>query len=183
MVLSRLSHDLHTRSRQAEEMDAPGLEPACHERALQGLARINILSLAAGRAWTRIKDLPRSPGAPLRVLDVACGGGDIAVALKARAEKAGIPVDMEGCDLSPVALEVARKRANRRGLDIRFFQHDATEKRLPAGYDLVCSSLFLHHLSTGEASIFLERLAAAGTHFLSKTSSERGWDTSWRWPG
>jgi SAM-dependent methyltransferase len=99
-------------------------------------------------------------------LDVACGGGDVVLALKSLGEREGIPVHVSGCDLSPVALEYARGRAGKRGLEVEFFQHDALHHPLPRGFHFVCSSLFLHHLSEEEAVAFLDRLRGYGARLL-----------------
>ncbi len=90
----------------------------------------------------------------------------MAIALKSWAEREGIPLQVGGCDLSPTAVDFARGRAEARGLDVDFFQHDAVSGELPSGFDLICSSLFLHHLSQEEARAFLARLAKAGRGIL-----------------
>lgn len=86
----------------------------------------------------------------------------MAMALKRRAERAGLPVEVEGCDISPVALAFAAETAQRRGLEVEFFQHDAVAEELPGGYDLISSSLFLHHLSDSDSVAFLRALKTAG---------------------
>ena len=143
-------------------MDAPDLDREQHVQALRALARINVLSLAAPRVWKKLQTLSRRVDRPLRVLDVACGGGDMAIAIKSRAERAGLPMEVGGCDISPVALEFATERAERRGLEVEFFQQDAVTEELPGGYDLVSSSLFLHHLSAPDSVAFLRNLMTAG---------------------
>ena len=86
----------------------------------------------------------------------------MAIALKSRAEKAGLQVEVGGCDISPVALEWAAEKADSRGLEVEFFPRDAVAEELPGGYDLVSSSLFLHHLSDSDSVAFLRNLAKAG---------------------
>ena len=165
-TVPRILPDLSSRYRQPEVMDSPGLEAFRHTRALLALARINVLSLAARRTWAMVRRLPLPDRRVLRVLDVACGGGDVAIALKSWAEREGVPLEVWGCDLSPTAVDFARGRAEERGVNAEFFQHDATTGELPSGFDLVCSSLFLHHLSEEEVKGFLERLAKAGRVIL-----------------
>ena len=86
----------------------------------------------------------------------------MAIALKSRAEKAGLQVEVGGCDISPVALEWAAERAKNRGLEVEFFQQDAITEELPGGCDLVSSSLFLHHLSGPDSVAVLRNLVTAG---------------------
>lgn len=158
--------DLRRRRRQPELMDDPALEAGRHLRALDALRTVNLLSGTAGRVWREILSTePR--GRPLRVLDLACGGGDVAVAVKRRADAAGLPLEIHGCDRSEVALERARREAAARGAAVTFFQADVVSGPLPAGYDLLCSSLFLHHLPRPAAVAFLARMgAAAGAVFV-----------------
>ena len=147
-------------------MDAPNLAAPAHERALDALARINRLSLTALRVWREVRRRGVGLDRPLRVLDVACGGGDVALALKARALHAGLEVDVAGCDVSATAVEYARRRAGARALDVTFFQLDALADPIPPGYDLVCSSLFLHHLPEEDAVAFLANLSRAAPSVL-----------------
>lgn len=67
-----------------------------------------------------------------RALVVACGAGRNALRLAA----AGFQVD--GYDVSPVAIGLARTEADRRGVDVNFQAVDMNEIEVPAGkYDLI----------------------------------------------
>ena len=158
---------LKHRQRRPEIMDQPGLDPGEHACALRGLRRINRLSRARAALWGRIAALePGRPGTPLRVLDVACGGGDTVVALGRRALRAGRCVRFEGCDISPVAVACAEDAAARSGVAARFFTHDAVCDPLPEGYDVVTCSLFLHHLDEENAVRLMRRMAAAARQLV-----------------
>ena len=172
---------LEYRLLQPELMDEPELDAMEHARALRALARVNLLSLTAWRIWREIRDRAggvnggagkeRAPEAgagsgPLRVLDVACGGGDVALALKERALAAGLPLEVLGCDASPGALDHARGEARRRGLDVEFMKLDVTREDLPGGFHLVVSSLFLHHLRGNSARDLLREMARVGEAIL-----------------
>jgi 2-polyprenyl-3-methyl-5-hydroxy-6-metoxy-1,4-benzoquinol methylase len=109
-----------------------------------------------------VRRVPVRRGKPVRVLDVACGGGDVALSLKRLADRAGFPVKVTGCDLSPVAVEFAQQTAKSLGLEVEFFEHDALIGEIPGTFDLVTSSLFLHHLGEEEAVAFLGMCAGAG---------------------
>ena len=163
--------DLRNRYRERELMDAPGLDPTQHVQALQALARVNRLSGVAARVWKDVLHMSRehgvrAKGGPLRLLDVACGGGDIMVGVARRAAAAGVPLEVHGCDVSPVALEHARREAERRGVTADFLARDVLAEGLPGGYDLVCSSLFHHHLSNEDAVKLLRAMADAGHAIL-----------------
>ncbi len=148
-------------------MDAEDLDPAKHIKALRALARVNRVSLVAARVWREVLHMSRisrdrGENRPLRLLDVACGGGDVMVDVARRARSTGLPLAVNGCDLSPVALEHARREAERRGVTVDFLARDVLAEGLPGGYDLVCSSLFHHHLSNEDAVKFLRAMADAG---------------------
>ena len=150
---------LSRRRRQPEIMDQPGLCPRRHAAALRGLARLNLFG-SAGVLWRPLKALAqRQPGRPLRVLDFATGSGDIPLRLWRRARKANIPLRIEGCDLSPFAVEQATAAAAKAGADVRFFVHDAVHGGPLPGYDAAISSTFLHHLDEDEAVTFLRLMA------------------------
>lgn len=159
---------LARRERIPEIMDDPALDPAQHRRALDGLARLNRASGAAGVLWKPVRDLARQhTGRPLRVLDVACGSGDVPIALVREARRSGVAFEADGCDISPTAVETAARTAAAAGVPARFFTHDAIRDPLPAGYDVVTCSLFLHHLPDDDAVAVLRRMkAAAGSLVL-----------------
>lgn len=157
------------RRRQSEWMDQPGLDEAAHRRALRGLARINRVSRSAAAMGRSVEAIARRAGRPLRVLDVACGGGDVSIGLQRRARAAGLAVTVEGCDISDTALRHARERARAAGVEMRFFHLDVLTQPLAAGgqrYDAIVSSLFLHHLERGEVVALLARMREAAPHVV-----------------
>jgi SAM-dependent methyltransferase len=153
---------LSERDRQPEVMDRPGLDPAAHHRALRGLARINRWSRSVAAIWPVVEAAAhRTRGRGVRVLDLACGAGDVLVGLWQKAAMAKIPVGLDGCDVNSLALEHAARRAAEAGAAARLFQADALRDILPDGYDVVCASLFLHHLADDEAVAVLARMKRA----------------------
>lgn len=143
-----------------EQMDQPDLSPVLHERALRGLHRINRLSNSAGILWRGIRRLvPLNTDRPVKVLDLASGSGDLPIALAHRAAAAGLPVQITGWDISPVAVEQARRRAALARLPVAFEVHDLFTDPLPRDCDLITCSLFLHHLSEPQAEAVLRRAA------------------------
>src|SRR5438552_6256420 len=119
-------HSLRHRRLQPEVMDQPDLDPARHWHALRGLARINLLSGSAGILWPSIRQLAKeAKNRPLRILDVACGGGDVSIALYCRATRTGLNVQIEAADISSNALAYGRRHAEAAHIPIHFFQINA----------------------------------------------------------
>ena len=143
-------------------MDQPGLDSTQHEQALHGLARINWISLSDGILWKPIRRLAEEKrNQPLRVLDIATGGGDVPIRLHRRAVRAGLPITFAGVDFSATAVEYARQQARIGNDAVDFFQLDALNLPLPADHDVIISSLFLHHLDADQAVDLLRRMGQA----------------------
>ena len=78
-----------------------------------------------------------------RVLDIGCGTGTFAVAIKGWLPSA----EVVGLDPDPKALARSRRKAERAGVSIRFDQGFANALPYPDGsFDRVFSSLMFHHL-------------------------------------
>jgi len=168
---------------QPEIMDRADLDPDQHRNALRGLQRINWVSGSAGILWPSIRGVAEETnGEPSRILDVACGAGDLSIALFRRAARAGLNVQLEAADISSRALEHARKRADVAGARVHFFQHDALTGDFPSDYDVVFSSLFLHHLHEEQAVSLLQRMARAARRMVLVSDLARsrlGWTAAY----
>jgi len=153
--------DLSMRRLQPEWMDQPDLDGAAHRQALNGLQRINVVSRSVSIVWRPIEALAKTSHRPLRILDLASGGGDVVIGVACAARDAGLSVECIGLDVSEVAVDHAREAAKRRGVDCRFFRVDALRAPLPEDCDVVMCSLFLHHLAEKDAVRLLKKMAAA----------------------
>ena len=160
------------RARQAELMDDPALPAAEHMHALDALARINMLSLTASQvmgAIDRMKPHRQQAPAesrhelrPLEVVDVACGGGDVTVALAHRLGRRLPAVHVTGLDISPRAVARAERHSRRKPgrATVSFGVHDILVTDCPP-CDVATVSLFLHHLDDDDAVRVLASLARA----------------------
>lgn len=84
-----------------------------------------------------------------RILEVGCGTGTLSLAAKARAGAAG---EVSGIDVASDMLETARQKANRGGQKVNFQSGRIEQIPFPDGqFDLVLSSLMLHHVIGDEA--------------------------------
>jgi SAM-dependent methyltransferase len=77
-----------------------------------------------------------------------------------------VNVEIDGCDRSPHAIAHARRRAHEKAALVHFFEWDAAQGDLPASYDAVVCSLFLHHLDEAEAVEMLRRMARAAQRLV-----------------
>lgn len=142
-------------------MDAPDLPAARLIETLKGLRRVNAVTQSSRLMWPDlVAAAKRHPGETLRVLDVACGGGDVLITLARWAKKASFDVELAGCDASEEAVSYARASAARVGARSNFFALKVGRDPLPEGYHMIMSTLFLHHLDEGDAIAFLREGAA-----------------------
>jgi 2-polyprenyl-3-methyl-5-hydroxy-6-metoxy-1,4-benzoquinol methylase len=146
-------------------MDQPGLDLRAHRQALDGLGRAHRVSRSDAAIWPAIREIVPRSRRPLRILDLACGGGHVVVDLVRRCAREGVAVEACGADLSPVATDYARTLATRAGLQrVTFVSLDVASQPLPVGFDVVLCSLFLHHLDDDEAEALLRRMRGAARH-------------------
>ena len=157
----RWGQALKHRDRQPEVMDQPGLDPADHARALRGLRRINAISRSASGLLRSLQTLRGSDGSrPISVLELACGGGDIAIDLDRMARRSGLALAISACDLNPEAIRLARANALRRGGQVQFSVADALAEPGQERVDVVYCTLFAHHLSDDAVETLLRGMAA-----------------------
>lgn len=148
--------DLSTRSRQAEQMDAPDLDPAIYERVLHDLARVNRWTFTA---WPTIAFLRRaSRGAKrFRLIDVGFGDGDVLRAVARWARSQNIEADLVGVDLNEKSLAAART-ATPDGVAIDYRAGDYQDQAGP--FDFIISSQVTHHMTDAELAEFLRYMEA-----------------------
>ena len=105
---------LHRRQREPELMDQPGLDENCTATPCEVLQRINRISGTGGVVWSAIELALSAPSRTWRVLDVASGGGDVAIDVARRAVQRKIDLGVDGCDVSPFAVDYATAQAAER---------------------------------------------------------------------
>jgi 2-polyprenyl-3-methyl-5-hydroxy-6-metoxy-1,4-benzoquinol methylase len=158
--------DLTQRHLQPEIMDQPNLDERSHLQALRGLERINRISGSVRILWPAIRELARKSTLPVRILDLGTGGGDVPIGLARKGSRAGVPVEIEGWDISTRAVEYARQKAEQLGVPVRFAVHNALNDALPTDRDVVTCSLFLHHLEEADAVALLRRMGEAARQMV-----------------
>ena len=156
--------DFSHRAHLQEWMD----EPCSYEDfrdCLRDLERVNRIILGYRPTLTWLEPFAHEQlDAPLRILDVGCGGGDMLRQIEAWAREREVPVELTGIDLNPHAARAAREFS---GSDSRitWITADALAYQPAEPVDLVISSLFTHHLTDSGIVRFLqwmERTAVRG---------------------
>ncbi|HEX8324765.1 MAG TPA: methyltransferase domain-containing protein [Tepidisphaeraceae bacterium] len=150
----------------AEQMDEPAVDPATLGQALRFIRRIN-RALGYTRNTVRhldrlTRDLPE--GRPLRVLDVATGSADVPVAVRRWAKRRGRRVSVVGLDLHAATLAYAADYA---GPAVPLVRGDALALPFADGaFDVVMTSMFLHHLPDAMAAGVLREMSRVASHGL-----------------
>ncbi len=113
---------------------------------------VNAVAMRQGQWRPRLVERALGSAAPMRILDLGCGTGEMALAI-ARASPA---VQLIGVDGDPDVLERAAAKARAEGVELEL--HEALADRLPladASADCVVSTLMFHHLvpSTKRAAL------------------------------
>jgi 2-polyprenyl-3-methyl-5-hydroxy-6-metoxy-1,4-benzoquinol methylase len=114
-----------------------------------------------------------TPGAQLRVVDLATGSGDIPRLLVDHARRVGAEIEIDAVDQQPATLEIAR------GLsagypEISYHAANILEWDCPQGYDIALCSLVLHHFSDDDAVKLLRRCRELSKRFVLVSDLRRG---------
>lgn len=142
---------------EPELMDRPQPISEELERDLDNLVSLNrwfgshrLLRYFLSRWWRR--------GASYRVLDLCTGAGDLPRVMVDFARAHDIQIRVVAVDANPSTLAIARRRST--GYEeINFVEGNALTCGSPGEFDMVHSSLALHHFSEANATALLRRCA------------------------
>ena len=142
-----------------EEMDLPGCDPDKLDRTYAQFALVNrAVSGWRGIYLSQLRPRLRQ-GTPATLLDIGCGGGDVAVMLSRWAARDGLRLEVTAIDPDPRASRFAAQRHADTG--VRFRQATAADLAAEGlNFDVVVSNHVLHHLAETELPVFLAESAA-----------------------
>ena len=95
-----------------------------------------------------------APAPGQRLLELGCGSGRLAIALKRRTPG----LEITAVDGNRDILTIAESRAKAAGVDIDFVLGDFTDCPLEGAYDRVYSTLVMHHLNLEAKEEVLDRI-------------------------
>ena len=163
MILTRRAHT-------PEWMDTEQVTAADFAACLRDLGAVNTVTLARRPTLLWLDRVVRGRSVqggagPLRVLDVASGGGDMLRAMARWGARRGVGLELTGVDLNPHSTTAALA-ATPPGLGISYETGNVFALDPARRFDVIVSSLFTHHLSDDELVRFLQ--------WMERTAS-RGW--------
>ena len=140
----------------SEVLDEPGCPPALARATLRDLARSNTLFGGRSAVWFGVQQLlgAREATAPVTVLDIGAGGGDISTYLVERARSRSVALVPVALDRHRAAAVLCRERGH------PSMVADCGGMPLRAGsIDIVVLSQVLHHFHLDAAVDLLQRTA------------------------
>ena len=155
-----------------EMMDRPQPVSPELERDLQRLRQLNRWFGSHGlvsnfmRRWI-------TPGAQLRVVDLATGSGDIPRLLVDYARGIGARIEIDAVDRQIATLEIAQTLSAGYP-EVSYHAADILEWGGTQAYDMVFCSLVLHHFSEGDAVRLLRRCRELSKRFVLVSDLRRG---------
>jgi 2-polyprenyl-3-methyl-5-hydroxy-6-metoxy-1,4-benzoquinol methylase len=163
---ARPSLDFTHRRDEAEWLDGADLDPAELERVLRDLATFNQLFLGHYPLLRWIGPAVRAARdrAPLTLVDVGCGYGDLLRAVRRWSRRRKLDLTLIGVDLNPETIRIARAATDPADR-IDFQAVNVFDLASTTPIDLMVSSLVTHHLTDHEITEFIrlmERTARCG---------------------
>jgi ubiquinone/menaquinone biosynthesis C-methylase UbiE len=165
----------------ASELLDGELEPRLLAGNLRDLARLNRYLGGTDLSWRAL--LRTQPErAPIRLLDVGTGAADLPAGLLRRAAADRLQLAIEATDIRPEIMAIARQRTTGvPNLTLRLTQPGDLAYPDHA-FDIVHSSLLMHHLEPPQAQAMLGRMARVARRAVIVNDLRRGgrwWLAAW----
>jgi 2-polyprenyl-3-methyl-5-hydroxy-6-metoxy-1,4-benzoquinol methylase len=155
-----------------EMMDRPQPVSSELERDLQRLRQLNRWF----GSYRLVSDFMRrwiTPGARMRIVDLATGSGDIPRLIINFARNIGAHVEIDAVDRQPATLQIARTLSSRYP-EISYHEANILKWDCEQDYDVALCSLVLHHFSDEDAVNVLRRCRELSKKFVLVSDLRRG---------
>ncbi len=130
-----------------EEMDDLSLPQKELIDILASLNRLNFISGTAFFLARAIKKIIPPKQNSLTLLDIGCGSGEVLCKVTNSLQQLDLIVKSIGTDINSSSIKEANKNAKSANITAQFLVADVSTALKNLTYDIVSSSLFLHHLS------------------------------------
>jgi 2-polyprenyl-3-methyl-5-hydroxy-6-metoxy-1,4-benzoquinol methylase len=140
----------------AEELLDGPLDPSTLRGNLRDLERVNRWLGGRSLSLNAVKGLARGVQHRTTVLDVGTGAGDIPLYMSRSTAYSDLGLEFEAIDIRPEIVAIARHTVRRHRVKVRLARLEAE----PDGsFDVVHSSLLMHHLDPAQAIATLREMA------------------------
>ena len=164
-VLARFadSVDSAIRTDTPELLDRPNYPEHRKVRIINGLHRMNQFYRSYHRyvafLTPLIEEIAAKEGRKVRLLELASGSGDLAIALSDLGQKKSLPLEITGSDYIPAYIAQANAKATVRDVPVRFTVINAFEMNdIPRdAYDIVLIAQAVHHFSPGQLAVMIAK--------------------------
>jgi SAM-dependent methyltransferase len=159
--------DWTQRNDRTEWLDQANIDPVELQNVLHDLATFNgaFFGHLPILRWLGRATRAAPKGAPMTLVDIGCGYGDLLRAIRRWASRRNLELRLVGIDLNSETIRIAREVTNPADqIDYRVM--NALDLISAEPVDFIVSSLLTHHLSSGEIIDFLR---------LMENVARRGW--------
>ncbi|MBL7703143.1 MAG: methyltransferase domain-containing protein [Ferruginibacter sp.] len=163
------------RSLKKEKLDDLSLHGAILYKALQSLAWINKWFGNHRSVIKTVNDICKNESRPVRITDLGCGGGDLAIALAKSLQKRKIQFSITGIDGNNNTLLYAQKKCSSFS-EISFIQADILNPGFRVlSCDILMSSHFMYHFTEDTLAAFIinNSPAVSGAFVFSELNRNR----------
>ena len=156
--------DFSRRNHVAEWLDTAAPDRRERQAYFESLAWFNSMMLGHTPILSWVKAATRGAGAPLTLMDVGCGTGDLLRRVRRWSQARGVALRLIGVDIERDTIALAQDAAGNDGIE--YLTADVFNLRPAIRVDLIVNSLVAHHLTDERILAFLRWMEA---------TAQRGW--------
>ena len=155
-----------------EHLDDPDYPVRLKQKIVRSIHRANVFLFSYHRyiynLTPLIHEVAAVQGRPARLLELASGSGELAMALARLAGKKKLPVEITGSDYIPEYVENSNSLAQKRGLPVTFREINAFDmKNINEGeFDIILISQSIHHFTPGQLAMMIAQAKEHATTAL-----------------